>query len=68
MHPSTSHLIQFFDHSHLPDHLAKISSKFAALAFEVATGPENPETTESVRKLLEAKDCAVRALIANTKE
>jgi hypothetical protein len=29
----------------------------------VATVPRNPERTVALRKLLEAKDCAVRALI-----
>jgi len=37
---------------------------FALLANEiVATIPRNPERTVALRKLLEAKDCAVRAML-----
>mgnify|MGYP001558414994 CR=1 FL=1 len=55
-------MLQFFAFGHLPDHLAKISAPFAALAHEIVTTlPANPERTVALRKLLEAKDCAVRA-------
>lgn len=58
-------LEQFFAHDHLPPHLAAISRPFADLAREViANLPSNPERTVALRKLLEAKDCAVRALLA----
>lgn len=57
-------MLQFFQHSHLPDHLAKVSLPFCQLAEEIcATLPSNPERTAALRKLLEAKDCAVRALL-----
>ena len=57
-------MLQFFTHSHLPEHLAKVSLPFCQLAEEiVATLPPNPERTVALRKLLEAKDCAVRALL-----
>jgi hypothetical protein len=38
---------------------------YALLAAEAGqvTLPENPETITALRKLLEAKDCAVRAMI-----
>jgi len=56
------HLTQFFGFSHLPEHLAEISKPFAELAaWIVVTLPPNPERTVALRKLLEAKDCAVRA-------
>ncbi len=56
------YLLQFFAFGHLPEHLAKISAPFAALATQVVeTLPRNPERTVALRKLLEAKDCAVRA-------
>lgn len=58
-------LEQFFAHDHLPPHLAAISRPFADLAREViASLPSNPERTIALRRLLDAKDAAVRALIA----
>lgn len=62
--PPADRMLQFFTHAHLPDHLAKVSLPFCQLAEEiVATLPSNPERTVALRKLLEAKDCAVRALL-----
>lgn len=55
------YLMQFFRYSHLPTHLQQISKEFCELAKLVCQLPANPETTTSLRKLLEAKDCAVRA-------
>jgi hypothetical protein len=55
-------LLQFFTYKHLPEELQVISKEFALLAgFIVETLPQNPERTVALRKLLEAKDCAVRA-------
>jgi len=55
-------LFQFFAYAHLPPPLQEISKPFADLAqFMVKTLPRNPERTTGLRKLLEAKDCAVRA-------
>jgi hypothetical protein len=57
-------LLQFFEYKHLPDHLKVTSQPFQELAeFIVKTLPRNPERTTALRKLLEAKDCAVRAVI-----
>jgi len=57
-------LMQFFKYEHLPDHLAVVSCKFYELAQSVAALlPRNPERTVALRKLLEAKDCAVRAVL-----
>jgi len=65
MHPSTKHLLQFFTYAHLPPHLAAVSKPFCDAALGLAgTLPSNPETTACLRKLLEAKDCAVRAVLA----
>lgn len=59
------HILQFFAFGHLPPHLQKVSEPFAELAAViVARLPRNPERTAALRKLLEAKDAAVRALIA----
>lgn len=57
-------LLQFFQFKHLPEPLAGVSSHFAELASRiVAELPRNPERTVALRKLLEAKDCAVRAVL-----
>lgn len=56
------YLLQFFKYDHLPEKLQAVSKPFCELAHHlVETLPQNPETTTAVRKLLEAKDCAVRA-------
>lgn len=55
-------LVQFFAYEHLRDDLKQVSAPFGDLAqWIVATLPRNPERTVALRKLLEAKDCAVRA-------
>lgn len=55
-------LMQFFAYEHLPAHLQEISKPFGDLAhWIVDTLPMNAERTVALRKLLEAKDCAVRA-------
>lgn len=58
------YLLQFFVYEHLPEHLQKVSKPFGDLARQlVADLPSNPERTTALRKLLEAKDCAVRAVL-----
>ena len=65
MHPATEHILQFFEHGHLPANLSAVAAPFAELAKTIAaTLPDNPEKSAGLRKLLEAKDCAVRAVIA----
>lgn len=55
-------LLQVFRFSHLPPALMVISAGFAELAcFIVEDLPRNPERTTALRKLREAKDCAVTA-------
>jgi hypothetical protein len=47
---------------HLPPHLQHLSQPFAEVAdYIVATVPHSPESEVALRKLLEAKDAAVRA-------
>jgi len=61
---TTEPLIQFFATDHLPDHLAEVAVPFCELAHRIVLKlPRNPERTTALRKLLEAKDCAVRARI-----
>lgn len=63
--PPQEHILQFFSYQHLPAHLQLVSEPFASLAdLLVATLPRNPERTVALRKLLEAKDAAVRARLA----
>ena len=55
-------ILKFFAYAHLPAHLAVNSRPFYNLAqWIVETLPRNAERTVALRKLLEAKDCAVRA-------
>lgn len=57
-------LLQFFSFAHLPPHLILVSQPFAELAeMMVEKLPRNAERTTALRKLLEAKDCAVRAVL-----
>ena len=58
-------LLQFFEYKHLPPHLSEISRHFYDLAYHMwAALPRNAERTTMLRKILEAKDCAVRARLA----
>lgn len=63
MHPSTTAILRFFEYEHLPPHLAAISRDFCGLAHSMAEQLEGPELTAGLRKLLEAKDCMVRAAL-----
>jgi ferritin-like protein len=55
-------MLQFFGFAHLREDLAKISKPFHDIAHGIANDlPRNPERSVALRKLLEAKDCAIRA-------
>ena len=55
-------ILRYFHYTHLPVKLQAASRPFCELAAHiVATLPRNPERTVALRKLLEAKDAAVRA-------
>ncbi len=63
--PAVEHIEQFFAWGHLPPHLRDVSKPFSDLAVAlISTLPRNPERTVALRKLLEAKDAAVRARLA----
>ncbi len=65
MHHATEHILQYFKSDHLPDNIRETSALCAQLARQMARDlPANPETTAGIRKLLEAKDCFVRAKLA----
>lgn len=58
----TDHILRYFHYSHLPDSLQARSKPFCDLARHIIdTTSRNPERTAALRKLLEAKDAAVRA-------
>lgn len=55
-------ILQYFEAGHLPDHLRLVSEPFGSLAHQLmATLPMCEERSVALRKLLEAKDAAVRA-------
>lgn len=57
-------MLQFFECAHLPQPLQAVSAHFQALAETLCHKlPQNAERTVALRKLLEAKDCAVRSLL-----
>lgn len=59
---SNNQIIKFFAYAHLPEHLQKISKPLGELAQLMdQTLPDGAEKSAGLRKLLEAKDCFVRA-------
>lgn len=55
-------LLKWFRFAHLPQHLQEVSAPCAELATKMDEAlPESAEKTAGMRKLLEAKDCFVRA-------
>lgn len=64
MHPAVASVLQYFRFEHLPENLREVSRPFALTAVTIARrNPNSPETTVALRKLLEAKDAAVRAAL-----
>lgn len=62
--PEVQKLWKYFDYAHLPPHLQRVSRHYAVMV-DVLMGmlPDSPELTVAIRKLLESKDCAVRAAL-----
>lgn len=57
-------ILRYFAFGHLPSPLREVSEPFHDLAHKLAAElPAGPETSAGLRKLLEAKDCAVRAML-----
>lgn len=57
-------IMKYFEYKHLPEHLQKISAPLCEVAIEMDNTIENSaEKTAGLRKLLEAKDCLVRAAL-----
>lgn len=58
-------MLKWFAWQHLPAHLQAVSAPFGYLAEKiVGTIQSGPERTVALRKLLEAKDAAVRAVVS----
>jgi hypothetical protein len=54
--------MKFFEYDHLPVKLQEVSKPIAELAHKMNDElPDGAEKTTGLRKLLEAKDCFVRA-------
>lgn len=57
-------ILRFFHYAHLPERLQASSRPFCDLARHIVDMlPRNAERTVALRKLLEAKDAAVRASV-----
>lgn len=64
MDPEASPILRYFEYDHLPLKLQKVSQAFAYLAHSLENSlPRGPEKSTSLRKLLEAKDAAVRSAL-----
>lgn len=60
--PSTT--IKYFAYAHLPERLQTVSKPIGELANQLEESlPDGPEKSAGMRKLLEAKDCFVRAAL-----
>lgn len=58
----SSPIMKYFEFAHLPAHLQEVSAPICQLAQAMdATLPDGAEKSAGLRKLLEAKDCLVRA-------
>lgn len=67
MHPAQASLLRFFKHGHLTGEARTVSMECGNLARKMAErlcdSDQGAEVTTGLRKLLEAKDCFVRATI-----
>lgn len=65
---SAGPIMKFFDYAHLPMHLQLVSRPIYQMAHEMDGAlPDCAEKTAGMRKLLEAKDCFVRAALEGPK-
>jgi hypothetical protein len=75
MHPSIPPLLRYFEYGHLPVDLQLVAMPFHALAQDMAArlgevtdpGP-GAQLNRCLQKLLESKDCAVRAALGQPSE
>lgn len=65
----TNQIMQYFEYHHLPLYLQDISKPVGDLARVMdSILPNGPEKEMGLRKLLEVKDCLVRAILPRSKE
>jgi hypothetical protein len=70
MNPASERLLTHFTYGHLPEPLQQVSKACAALAIAMAESLDSTdpiagaEVTTGLRRILEAKDCFVRARVA----
>jgi hypothetical protein len=58
--------MKYFEYAHLPEHLQKVSKPIGDLAKSMDEQlADGAEKSTGLRKLLEAKDCLVRAALAS---
>ena len=67
MHPNVVDILEWFSYEHLPPELQLVSKPLCETAGIMASLGEGPELIAGLRKLLEAKDCFVRAKIYKAK-
>jgi hypothetical protein len=68
-HPSTQQIARYFGYEHLKSPLREVSRQCHDLAEQMISDlPDGPELTAGLRKLLEAKDCFVRASLDTATE
>lgn len=59
-----SPIMKYFEYAHLPEKLQAVSKPIALLAKQMDENlPDCAEKSAGLRKLLEAKDCLVRAAL-----
>ncbi len=57
-------IMKYFEYAHLPERLQSVSRPIGELAQRLdGELPDGPEKSAGLRKLLEAKDCMVRAAL-----
>ena len=60
--------MKYFEYAHLPAHLQEVSKPIGELAKTMDESlPDGAEKSAGLRKLLEAKDCLVRAALDKPK-
>lgn len=63
-HPNTAALLGYFECDHLPERLQQVAAPLRDMAYQMCVNvAAGPEITAGLRKLLEAKDCFVRAAL-----
>jgi hypothetical protein len=63
-HPGTVSIVRYFAWAHLPESLQQVSAPFGYLAESLLVLlPDSPELVAGLRNLLQAKDCATRAMV-----